>query len=151
MNKLNNEKKISLLKIQKARLILDADLRNGLITEKDIIGLLKVDSDYGLTKQGKLSYKESALKQIYNCPFLLCDQVHLSCRVISILPIFLNIRYDMELDELDELLETEQISFDEYMDAKEMLKFCYYESSAEGKEIKDNRHSRSVRSKKKIK
>lgn len=149
MNKLNNEKKINLLKIEKARVILDADLRNGLITEKDIVGLLKVDSDYGHTKQGKLSYKESALKQIYNCPFLLCDQVHLSCRVSSILPIFLNIRYDMELDELDELLETEQISFDEYMDAKEMLKFCYYWSSKEGKEIMENRNTKSKNKKRK--
>lgn len=144
MGKLTNDKKINLLKIKRERLFLGIDLENGLIKENDILSLLKVDSEYGYIKrQGRLYYKESVLKQIYNCPFLLCDQELLSKKVKSIIPIFLNTRYDMELDELDILVETGQISYDEYLNLKEMLKFCYYESSNEGKEILKKGHIRS--------
>lgn len=151
MKKINNEKKTRLLKIEKARIVLELDLENGLIKEKDILELLKAYSDYGCLKPKKLGYRESVLKQIYNCPFLLCDQKYLSSRVKSILPVFLNVRYNMELNELDLFLEQGELSYDEYLDEKEMLKFCYYGSSIEGKEIRNNGHSRSAYSKTKIK
>lgn len=150
MKKINNEMKINLLKIENMRITLGSYLKNGLINEKDIFDLAKFNTNYGCTKAEKENYKELILKQIYNCPFLLCDQENLSNNVRSILPMFLNARYNVELNELNYMLDEGQLSFDEYIDEKEKLKFYYYESSIDGKKIKNKGYSSNY-SKKKIK
>ena len=65
MGRLTNSKKIKLLKLEKARLQLSADLKNGLITEEDLIKLGTKDVNYGF-KYGNINYKLSVLKSILN-------------------------------------------------------------------------------------
>lgn len=150
MGKLTKEQQNILLRIERARILLSADLTNKVITERDILDLLKEKSDFGLNlrmiykSKGNfgvkigLDYKSKVLREIFNCPFLLCDQKQLPLSIKQILPIILKARYDNELDELYCLEEQNLISSDELLERKEMLKYCYYGTSEEGKAILKN-------------
>ena len=125
--------KLSLLKIEKARVILNIELSNKFITESDILKLLTVNEDYGFGyKNNRFDYKSNVLRSIYNSPFVLCDQDNLSLSIKKILPEFLKVRYNCEIEELEFLLNNGDISQDEFLDQKKLLKFCYYESSNDG-------------------
>ena len=138
---LTKEKKLKLLQIEKARFILDSELDNDFITEQDIIDLLSVNSNYGIKSNNiKYSYKQSLLKSIFNSPFVLCDQNKVSISVKKILPLFLNCRYEMEIEQLNYLKQNGYFNEEEYQKEKDLIKFCYYESSIDGKNILKTGH-----------
>lgn len=134
-------KKENLKRIKHARKILSLKLENGLITEDDILGLLNKRSDYGFrNKENTQSYKQSVLRSIFNSPFVLCDQENLSLTIKQLLPLVLNCRYQMEIEELDHLLEDCFISKEDYEKSKNILYFNYYLSSKDGKNILKTGH-----------
>ena len=136
MSRLTNSKKIKLLKIEKARLILSQHLKDNFITEKDIIHLIDKDINYGIRKsKERLSYKESVLKDIFNCPFLLCDQEYLSINIKKLLPVYLDVRYNTEKEMIEYYHNQCFISDEEYKEQLDELEFCYYKSSNDGKNI----------------
>ena len=139
MGRLTNSKKIKLLKLEKARLMLSVDLKNGLITEEDIIKLGTKDANYGF-KYGKVSYKLAVLKSVLNCPSVLCDQDSLSIEFKKILPLFLDARYKIEQDELKYQYSEGYISKEEYEKELDELEFVYYKSSNDGKSILKTGH-----------
>lgn len=134
MANLNKEKHMTLLKIERAKAMLDCDIKNNLINEEEIYELFKNDSNFVLSNPKAKDNKLTSLIQIYNCPFLLFDQ-NLSLELKKELIIFAKKRYEMELNELDRLFSLDYISQEEYIYDKEMIKFCYYKSSKEGKSI----------------
>lgn len=142
---ITEKKKLTLLRIEKARLILDEELSRGVITEKDIAYLLRINSFYGLKTSNKIyNYKQSILIDIFNSPFILLDQYNLSIDIKKVLPIIINTRYNMELDQLNLYYNEGYISNKEYEEEKQLLKYCYYESSNEGKRIlKDNEYNKA--------
>jgi len=140
------EKKNELLKqIEEARNLFKIDFNNGVITEEEILGLLKVKGDYGFKYKDRLhSYKSNVLRSIFNSPFVLCDQDDLSFIVKKFLPFFLASRYDMEIEELQKQLKLDYIAKEEYEEKKKLLKFCYYGSSIDGKSILKTGHVNNV-------
>ena len=132
-------------RIDRARILLDQNLECGLITDEDIFGLLKKDKNYTLNKTKK--YKEILLKQIISSPFVLCDQKRLSLEVKSLLPIILGTRCQDEIEELEKQNELGFINDDELKEELEMLKFVYYLSSEDGREILKTGHVKNVKSK----
>lgn len=142
---LTETKKIKLLEIEKARILLNIELENGVITEKDLINLLSEKADYGFIKSNEFnSYKRRVLKDIFNSPFILCDQKNLSIRVKKLLPIFLNCRYSMEKDYLNYMYNECYISKEEYELEKKLIKFYYFQSSEDGKSILKTGHVNNV-------
>ena len=132
----NEEKKLKLIEIERARYMLDIELVNELILEEDILHLLSVKSDYGFKYKDKIhNYKSSVLRNIFNCPFILCDQEYLSLEIKQVIPILLARRYNMEINELNNLFKEGYITKEEYLIELELIKFCYYESSNDGKSI----------------
>ena len=144
MGRLTNSKKIKLLKLEKARLQLSADLKNGLITEEDLIKLGTKDVNYGF-KYGNINYKLSVLKSILNCPSVLCDQDSLSIEFKKILPLFLDARYKIEQDELKYQYSEGYIFKEEYEKELDELEFVYYKSSEDGKSILKTGHVLDVK------
>lgn len=132
-------------RIDRARILLDQNLECGLITDEDIFGLLKKDKNYTLNKTKK--YKEILLKQIISSPFVLCDQKRLSLEVKRLLPIILETRCQDEIEELEKQNELGFINDDELKEELEMLKFVYYLSSEDGREILKTGHVKNVKSK----
>lgn len=146
MGRLTNSKKIKLLKIEKARAELELEFRRGLITEYDILKLISRNVNYGIRKKDEnLSYKNSVLKNIFNCPFLLCDQDFLDINIKKLLPSFLDARYSVEKDMLKYYYDSSFISQEEYNNELEELKFCFYESSKDGKNILKTGHVINVK------
>lgn len=142
---ITEKKKILLEQIKEARNKFKIDFNSGIITEEEIMGLLKVKGDYGFKQKDRFhTYKSSALRSIFNSPFILCDQDDLSIIMKKFLPFLINARYDMEIEELDNQLELNYISNDEYIEKKKLLKFCYYESSIDGKSILKTGHVNNV-------
>lgn len=138
---LTDKKKINLIRIEEARHTLNAYLQNGFITEEDILHLLKVKSDYGFKYKDKIqSYKSSVLRSIYNSPFILCDQNCLSLNLKQLLPIILKCRYETEIDELKYMLENGFIKKEEYIETEKLIKYNYYGSSNDGKNILKTGH-----------
>lgn len=145
MGRLSNEKKNKLIRIEIARDRLEYNLKSGVIEESEIFNLTQVHSDYGIVKfHETFKNTKDILKEIYNCPFLLCDLKDISIELKKILPIFLEYRYDMEISELDYLYKQNYISKDELDKEKDMLEFCYYGSSLDGKEILKTGHVKNV-------
>ena len=135
------ERQINLTRINKKRNELELALQTGLILEEDIIDLIKKDTNYGV-KVHNISGnpKEAMLKNIFNCPFLLCDQDMLSPEFKKLLPCFLSARYEAEKDILRLYFEQTFLDEDEYKEELENLKFFYYESSNDGKSILETGH-----------
>ena len=140
INILEREKK--LIRINEKRKELALGLQTGLITEEDIISLLTKDINYGVrTVNVARNPKKSMLKNIFNCPFLLCDQDGLSIEIKQLLPYFLSARYQNEKDVLKIYLEQTFLDENEYNKELENLKFFYYESSNDGKNILETGHA----------
>lgn len=123
----------NLLKIKIERKKLEAYLQNGFITEGDIINIMEANSYYGV--KATKNYKKEILKNIFNCPFLLCDQKNISENIKELLPNFLQSRYDMEISELEFMYDNADITQEEYDIQKTLIDFCYYESSDDGRKI----------------
>lgn len=133
------ERQKNLIKINQKRKELALNLETGLITEGDIIDLLKKDINYGVRIYNVSGDpKKAMLKNIFNCPFLLCDQDKLSVEIKQLLPYFLSSRYETEKDALRIYYEQAFIDENEYNEELENLKFFYYESSNDGKSILEN-------------
>lgn len=134
------ETKENLLKrIQLLRFKLNKEIENGLISEDDIISVIKGNINYIFCKDKKVqSYKQKVLKDIYNCPFLLCDQNNVSLKIKKLLPLFLNMRYLKEIEEIEYLLKSSYINNKEYEELIKVTKFTYFESSIDGKNILEN-------------
>jgi len=146
MSRLTNSKKIKLLRIEKARLELNISLKNGLITEQDIILLEDKNLDYGVENiMAHSKYKQKLLRDIFNCPFLLCDQDILSLDLKKILPYFLDSRYKTEQEELKCQFEEGYISKEQYEKELDELEFVYYKSSNDGKNILKTGHVSAVK------
>lgn len=142
---ITEKKKVLLEQIEQARNTFKSDFINGVITEEDILGLLKVKGDYGFKYRDSFhTYKSNVLRSIFNSPFVLCDQDDLSLLVKKFLPFLLGARYDMEIEELQGQLNLEYISEEEYVEKKKLLKFCYYDSSLDGKSILKTGHVNNV-------
>ncbi|MBR6689921.1 MAG: hypothetical protein IKL65_01150 [Bacilli bacterium] len=108
---ITEKKKLLLIRIEQAREILNIELKNGLITELDILHLLKEGTDYGFKCKDKpQNYKKSVLRSIFNSPFVLCDQKYLSLNIKQVLPLMLYSRYQIEMNELNGMLENGFIS-----------------------------------------
>ena len=138
---LTDKKKNNLIRIEAARQALNIYLENGFITEEDILRLLKKKSDYGFRYKDKVqTYKKSILRDIFNSPFILCDQDNLSLNIKQLLPLILKSRYDREIDELKYMLENGYINKEEYIEEEKLLKYNYYGSSKDGKSILKNGH-----------
>ena len=138
---LTDKKKENLVRIEQARHTLNLYLQNAFITEEDILHLLKVKNDYGFKYKNKFhSYKSSVLRSIYNSPFILCDQDYLSLNVKQLLPLILKCRFEKEIDELKYMLENDLIGKEEYTEQEKLIKYCYYGSSKDGKNILKNGH-----------
>ena len=142
MKELTKEQQLLLLRIEKARVMLAGELERGYITSRDIISTFSKDDNYRLSNNHE--YKINVLKNIINCPFLLCDQDNLDMDIKKLLPNILKVRYDSEIEELYALYENGDITDDELLEGKQGLKFCYYESSIEGKQIFKNGKVKSV-------
>ena len=128
-----------LKKIQLLRFKLNKEIENGLISEDDIISVIKGNINYIFCKDKKVqSYKQKVLKDIYNCPFLLCDQNNVSLKIKKLLPLFLNMRYLKEIEEIEYLLKSSYINNKEYEELISITKFTYFESSIDGKNILEN-------------
>ena len=142
MKELTRKEEVILLRIKKAKIILAGQLERGYITSRDIISLFSKDDNYRLSNNHE--YKINVLKNIINSPFLLCDQDNLEMSMKKLLPNILKVRYDYEIEELYSLYENGNITNDELIEGKQMLKFCYYESSMDGKQIFKNGKVKNV-------
>lgn len=138
---LSEEKEKNIEKIKIERKFIAYALENGLINESDIIYLLKNTDDFGIQISEKNKYnKLKILRSIFNSPFLLCDQESLSLNIKQILPFLLKCRYETELEELNYQFKNFYIGKKEYEAEKKLLKFYYYESSKDGKNILKTGH-----------
>lgn len=137
MGRITNSKKIKLLRIEKARLELGRELETQFINDLDIMYILGKDVNYSTHKQ-RTGFKIAILKDIMSCPYILCDQKHLSQNIKAILPHMLFSRYNIEKDELDYYLENAYIGEEEYNKELDELKFCYFGTSKEGKKYYKN-------------
>lgn len=141
MEKLTKELQQKLFNVESKKIELSRYLESGLINEEDIINLMKKDTNYGLRIfKGSNNPKKAMLKNIFNCPFLLCDQKQLSDNVKMLLPYLLNTRYSVEKDNLKIYLEQGFIDEREYIEELEKLTFFYYETSNDGKSILETGH-----------
>lgn len=142
MIKLTREMQKKIYKVEKTKIQLSRYLEASIITEKDIFSLLKKDVNFGVRNLHITDdAKENMLKNIFNCPFLLCDQNALSDDVKELLPYLLSARYNTELDNLKVYLEQGFIDENEYNDTIDELKFFYYEYSREGRNILETGHA----------
>ena len=142
MKKLTKEMQKRIYNIEKTKIELGRYLEASIITEKDIFCLLQKDVNFGVRRlYSSKDPKKMMLKNIFNCPFLLCDQPALSTDIKELLPYLLSARYKTELDNLKVYLEQGFIDEIEYIDAKEELKFFYYEYSRDGRNILETGHA----------
>lgn len=142
MKNLTKEMQKKIYNIEKAKIELGIYLKESIITEKDIFCLLQKDINFGVRRLNTTKdHKSKMLKNIFNCPFLLCDQPALSTDIKELLPYLLSARYNTELDNLKIYLEQGFIDENEYTEAKEELKFFYYEYSRDGRSILETGHA----------
>ena len=142
MGRLSNSKKIKLLRIEKARLELGRELKTGFINDSDIIYMLSKDVNFGTHKKREF-FRHKILKDIMNCPYLLCDQENLSPEIKRILPSILISRFNIEKDELDYQFENCYIDKETYNKELEELEYFYFKSTEEGKEIFKNMYQKT--------
>lgn len=137
MGRISNSKKIKLLRIEKARLELGRELERQFINEGDIMYMLSKDVNFG-TEVKREGFRHKILKDIMNCPFILCDQENLSPNIKVILPSILISRFNIEKNELDYQFENCYITEEEYNNELDELEYFYFKSTEEGKEIFKN-------------
>ena len=126
------------LVIDKERYILERLLEKKYITEKDIIQLMNQDNSYGIfISSSDFSDKDLYMKKLFRKPYLLCDQ-NVSDNIKKLLPIFIDRLYNLELNSLNNHLLENDLTYGEYREALLKLKYKMYESSEDGKSIKEN-------------
>ena len=88
-----------------------------------------------ILKTRKNDVKFSFFSSLYFSPYILCDQEYLSEGLKKLLPIILNTRFNMEMDELNYYYNNGMINKKEYNQTKENLIYSYYETTEDGKKI----------------
>ena len=142
MKKFTREMQKKVYNTEKTKIQLSRYIAASIITEEDIVELLNKDVNYGVRDLHLTNDpKEIMLKNIFNCPFILCDQKILSRNVKELLPYMLSARYNVELDNLKVYLEQGFIDEIEYSDLKDELMFFYYEYSRDGRSILETGHA----------
>ena len=137
MGRISNSKKIKILRIEKARLELGRELQTGFINDSDIDYILNKHVNFGTHKK-RDNFRHKILRDIMNCPFLLCDQEYLSPKIKFMLPYILISRFNIEKDELDYQFENFYIDEETYNKEIDELEYFYFKSTEEGKEIFKN-------------
>ena len=84
------------------------------------------------------------LQEIFNAPFLLCDQPMLSLSFKKLLPSILGARYAHEVEELKQMRQLGYITKDELKEQRDLLKYSYYYTSEEGSYILRRGHVKNV-------
>lgn len=133
MKTIFNKKRNMGLKIQAARLRIGVELTRGTISNEDLISLLDENINFGLGKS--LTREEKLLQEIYNCPFLLCDQPCLDLSVKEVLLTLLQKRYNVEVQELKDQRSHGHLTKEQVQEARDMLKYCYFYTSQDGEQI----------------
>ena len=152
MGRLSIENKKILYVIERERCRLKYDFDHGEIVDEDIFNLINnFDLEFLLKKDSKINYKENLLRKIFNSPFLLCDQENMSKNMKLVLPIFLDYRYNQELEELNYQYKLGFMEKKEYESRKKELFFAYYMSSKDGRNIIKTGKAVSVKEKNYIK
>ena len=145
MGRLLKEKADKLIRIEMARAEINFNLANGFITDSDILSLNFVKPNFGIDNINRRKEPKTAiLMDIYNCPFILCDQENLSLEVKQILPSFLAYRYEIEVKQLYNYYKQGMLSKEEYTKQRDIIKFCYYKSTVDGKSILETGHVKDV-------
>ena len=127
------------LKIDKERYYLEELLKSGKIDEKKLINLMNQEAWFGIPYSGEeLTLEKEALREIYNAPFILCDQEFLPDNIKKLLPVFLEDFYKRKRDGFRKQYEDGDITGNEYANRVKILKYMTYESSEDGKNIKKN-------------
>lgn len=124
-------RQIIALRIQENRLKISEQIEGKIITIDDLIWVFKQNRDFGLKKL--VCPKEKMLQEIFNAPFLLCDQSILNSETKKILFSFLEERYQQEIEELNCLCYLGYLTLNEKQEKIELLKYCYYHTSEDGK------------------
>ena len=127
------EKEFAAFAIKLSRGKVGQALSSGIITNADLVWLIKQNASFGITPVA--TKKHRLLQEIFNAPFLLCDQPSLDGSIKSLLPSMLVARYSHEVDELKCMQEIGYIDKQEEETEIEMLRYVYYETSEEGKAI----------------
>lgn len=143
MEDIFKERRLMALKIQSARLRVERELSEGTITTEDLVCLVNQSSDYGIAKVS--TTKEKLLQELFNSPFLLCDQDMLDWDVKQILPNILRSRYSMEMKELKQLCKLGFITKEELKRKGDLVRYCYYYTSEEGQYILRRGHVKNVK------
>lgn len=132
-----------IIKLKSERAFISGMLENNELPKIQLLMLFNFPSEYGLKGfENKASLRSKVYKQIYNSPFLLCDQEHLNPSVKGPFEKFLNNRYVQELEEAYAMFNSGELSIDEYLDACNDLEFCYYKTSEEGEKILEKKRYR---------
>ena len=110
---------------------------NNQISDNDIMNIFSLNSTEFLSilKTRKNDVKFSFFSSLYFSPYILCDQEYLSEGLKKLLPIILNTRFNMEMDELNYYYNNGMINKKEYNQTKENLIYSYYETTEDGKKI----------------
>jgi len=146
MDNIFEQKRLLSLKIKIARLKIGKKLLLGEITLDDLVGLYQNKNNYGLEQV--TTKKEKQLQEIFNCPFLLCDQDCLDWSFKKELPKILSIRYGAELGELRYCYTAGYITKEEYKEQRDLIKYSYYYTSEEGQYILRSGHMKNISEKK---
>ena len=141
MENLTKNRQENLNRLSKVRKQVSDALQSGLLTDADIINIVGKDANYGIRNiSAHQNLKGMMLKNIFNCPFLLCDQEYLSAQIKELLPHLLKARYNTEKDTLNCYLEQCFIDESEYKQELEDLEFYFYKSSNDGINIIETGH-----------
>ena len=139
MNSIFRKKQLLLLKVQSVRLKLGQNIFDGNITVDDIVWLYQKNNNFGLEEVS--TEKEKLLQEIFNCPFLLCDQDFLDPSIKEKLPEILRSRYSAEIQELKYFYNNGDITKEEYQEQRDLIKYSYYYTSEEGQYILRRGHN----------
>lgn len=147
MGRLTKEKIVQLEKINRERNYISQCLEKGIITDRNLFRLIiKSPNRIFRNKTTPYTNKQKLLFSIYYSPFLLCDQKYLSDNMKRMLPVFLEYRYNQELEELQYRFEDAQISQEEYDKEVDLINFSYYKSSEDGKKIEKTGKAKYIKS-----
>ena len=131
---MTNELIVMFVRIDRDRYKLEQILQKNIITDDDIFSLLRKNALYGFIKPKNKDIKDYWLKQIFNAPYLLCDQ-NVSDNVKKILPLLLEKIFIYNKEDLDNKYKNKYITKQEYLNSIEFLNQVFYNSSEDGKSI----------------
>lgn len=148
----NNEVNKSIKKLENLGMKLDDALKAKIITNEDILNVIKLRSDLDALKlTGGEGLKNQILQDVYFNPYILFFAKELSEQVEKTLPKFIEFQYMKKINEFEKenLMEFKQRDMALYEAKKEWEHFIYFESSPIGKKIFDEINNKKKKPKKK--